>query len=39
MKIPTRGTFRMISMTFPMYMLAIRPQNTSGCFEMKSGPG
>ncbi len=29
----------MMSMTLPMYMLAITPQNTSGHLRSRSGPG
>ncbi len=37
--IPIRGRFKTSSMTFPIYMEATMPQNTSGCSAMSMGPG
>src|SRR6266436_6167077 len=36
---PMRGRFRMSRITLPTYMLAITPQNMSGCSRVSSGPG
>src|ERR1700693_6111912 len=36
---PIRGRFRMSRITLPTYMLAITPQNMSGCSRIRSGPG
>src|SRR5215475_3429427 len=38
-KMPTSGRFKIKRMTLPIYMLATRPQNTSGCSVSSSGPG
>ena len=36
---PISGRFRISSRTLPMYMLAMRPQTSSGFFSKRSGPG
>ena len=35
----TSGSFNTSNMTLPIYMLAISPQNRSGCSWSSSGPG
>ena len=37
--IPMSGKFKTRSITFPTYMLATTPQNTSGCSVSINGPG
>ena len=34
-----RGRFRIKSIRFPIHMLVVRPQKTSGNLEMRFGPG
>jgi hypothetical protein len=36
---PTKGRFKIKSITFPIYMEAITPQKTSGCSVIRNGPG
>jgi len=38
-KSPIRGRLRMSSITLPMYMLTMTPQNMSGRWETSMGPG
>ena len=38
-QMPISGRLRMTSMRLPIHMLAISPQNSSGCLAMMFGPG